>query len=229
MAQPYIPPTTSGLDAFATNFSTLVTAAPATYGLTPGDAVTIAAATASYHSAYLLAGTTPPHNTPVNPTTRTPVNVGAMRTAQAALVAVLRTFGSQIRINPGVSNPDKLALGLVLPNTTPSPVPAPTGYPLLSLLLATPLTHQFSYKDSLSPVGKAKAPGAVQLQLVGVAMATIAPGPDALGPLPAQTKSPFQIVWPFGTSGMIASYFARWCTRRGLTGPWSPVTSAVIM
>ena len=31
---PYIPPTDAGLDAWSTNFSALLTASPATYGLT---------------------------------------------------------------------------------------------------------------------------------------------------------------------------------------------------
>jgi len=226
---PYIPPTSSGLDGFAANFSTLISAAPATYGLTAGDATAIATATALYHAAYLLGGTLAGGHTPVTPGSRTPVTVADMRSQQGALVPLLRTYASQIRLDPGVTNAAKLALGLTLPNTTPSPVPAPTSYPLLSLIQATPLTHQFSYKDSLSPVGKAKAPGAIQVQLVGVAQATVPPGPDALGPLPAQTKSPFQVVWPSPAKGMTASYFARWLTRSGLVGPWSPVLSAIVM
>jgi hypothetical protein len=229
LAPPYIPPTSSGLDAFASNFSGLISAAPATYGLTAGDATTIAAAVALFHASYLLAGTTPPHNTPVNPSARTPVTVADMRSQMGAMVPVIRTYASQIRLDPGVTNAAKLALGLTLPNTTPAPIPAPTSFPLLSLLLATPLAHQFNYKDSLSPVGKAKAPGAIQMQLVGVAQATAPPGPDALGPLPSQTKSPFQIVWPSGASGLLASYFSRWVTRTGLVGPWSPITSAIVM
>jgi hypothetical protein len=228
MVAPYIPPTSHGIDNFAANFATLIAASPATYGLTSGDATTISAAQASYHTAFLLGGTTDGH-TPVNPTTRSPTTVAAMRSQQAALVGVLRTYASQIRLNPGVNNSDKLALGLTLPNTTPSPIPAPTSYPLLSLLLATPLAHQFSYKDSLSPVGKAKAPGAIQIQLVGVAQAMPAPAPDALGPLPSQTKSPFQVVWPSPAKGLVATYFARWVTRKGLTGPWSPATTAIVM
>jgi hypothetical protein len=229
VAAPYIPPTSSGLDSWAANFSTLISAAPATYGLTAADATTIASAVSLYHAAYLLGGTTAGGKVPVTPGARTPVTVADMRSQQGALVPLLRTYSSQIRLNPGVTNASKLALGLTLPNTTPSPIPAPTSYPLLSLLVATPLTHQFSYKDSLSPVGKAKAPGAIQVQLVGVAAATAPPGPDALGPLPAQTKSPFQIVWPSGAKGMTAYYFARWATRKGLVGPWSPVTSAIVM
>jgi len=64
---PYIPPTSSGLDGFAANFSTLISAAPATYGLTAGDATAIATATALYHAAYLLGGTLAGGHTPRHP------------------------------------------------------------------------------------------------------------------------------------------------------------------
>lgn len=227
MAGPYIPPTSSGIDAFATNFSTLISAAPGMYGVTAGDAVTIAAATAAYHAAYLLGGTTDGH-TPVNPLTRTPITVAAMRSQQASLVGVLRAYASQIRLNPGVSNANKLALGLTLPNTTPSPVPAPTSNPVLSLVQQSHLVVQLIYKDSLAGTSKAKAPGAIQLQLVGGPAATPFVNPDVAPPLEAQTKSPFQLSFGVGAVGQTCNIWGRWVTRKGLVGPWSPMFTTTI-
>lgn len=237
-AQPYIPTTTSGLDVWSQNFAALISAAPATYGLTPTDAGVIQAVVDAFHASYLLAGTTaPPNPVPVSPSTRTPVTVAAMRSQMVTTVGTIRTFAQIITRNPGVANADKLSLGLNLPNTAPSPVPVPASYPLLSLLQSTHLQHQFSYKDSLTPVGKRKAFGAVQLQLVGVLGTAPATDQDALPPVLASnqlggpampTKSPFQVTWAPGSTGKIASYAARWVTRSGLAGPWSPILSTLV-
>lgn len=228
MAAPYIPPTSSGLDAFANTFQTLIAASPGTYGLTSADAVNITLAYNNYHSAYLLGGTLAGGHTPVNPSTRTPTTVAAMRTQQQTLVALIRTYAAQIRLNPAVANGDKTALGLTLPNTTPSPVPAPTSNPVLSLVQQGHLTIQISYKDSLAGTSKAKAPGAIQMQIVGGPSATPFASPDTAPLLPAQTKSPFQLSFASGTTGQVANMWGRWVTRKGLTGPWSPMFSATV-
>ena len=228
MPAPYIPPTSSGLDAFASNFSTLISASAATYGLTAGDATTIAAAVSAYHAAYLLGGTLAGGHVPVNPSTRTPVTVGAMRSQQAAVTGVIRTYAAQIRLNPGVANSDKLALGLTLPNTTPSPIPAPTSNPVLSLVQQSHLVVQLSYKDSLAGTSKAKAPGAIQMQLVGAAAAMPPATPDVAPALPAITKSPFQLTFLTPQVGQVLNVWGRWVTRKGLIGPWSPLFTTTI-
>lgn len=229
MSAPYIPPTTSGFDTWGANFSALITADPTRYGLDSLAAASIQSAYDLFHVQYLLAGTTMPHNVPVNPSTRTPVTVAAMRTQLGASRAIYRTYASQIRINPGVTNDDKVALGLNLPNTSPTPVPQPVSYPLLSFLSAGPLTHTFSYKDSDTPDGKAKPQGVVQMQLVGEATETVVVDPDTLPPLTPQTKSPFMITWFPGDGSKTAYYASRWVTRRGLVGPWSPIAAALIL
>lgn len=228
MALPYIPTTDSGLDAWAANFSSLITAAPATYGLDSVDAAAIQTAYDTYHAAYLLGGTAPPNRTPVNPSTRTPVTVAAKDSAKIAGRILWRTYASQIRINPGVTDADKIALGLNLPSSGGTPIPAPTSFPLLSFVSGGVLTHVFSYKDSDIPTGKAKAPGAVQMQLMAKVADTPSTGPDAWPLKLLVTKSPFIVEWESGDAGKVATYAARWATRRGLVGPWSALSSFTI-
>lgn len=236
MTAPYIPPTSNGLDSWSANFSTLITANPSRYGLAPLDATTIAAAVLAYHNAYLVGGTIAGGKVPVNPSTRTPVTVAAMRSAQGALVPLLRAYASQIGKNPGVLNADKLALGLNLANNTPSPVPVPVSNPMLTLVQANHLTMQFSYKDSLSPSTKGKAPGAIYMQLVGKAWNLLLPipiiapvNPDIQPTLATPTKSPFLLTLQPGDVGNTLTVWGRWVTRKGLVGPWSPSFSAVII
>jgi len=103
MSVAYIPPKDADLALWADNFADLITAAPATYGLVAGDALTIQTANDIFQADYLLA---------VNPGTRTSVTIAQKNSTKLAFVILARTYASQIRINPGVSNADKILLGL---------------------------------------------------------------------------------------------------------------------
>lgn len=220
MAASYIPPKDADLVNWCTNFSDLITADPPRYGLDAAAALLIQGAADDYNAAYAAA---------VNPTTRTPVTVSAKDSAKIAGVALWRTYAAQIRINPGVLNADKIALGLNLPNNSPSPVPAPTSFPLLTQISSTPLASQWSYADSDTPVGKAKAPGATALQLfVGYGTVPIT-DPEALLFAGLVTKSPFLLEFPVGEAGKIATVGGRWSTRRGLLGPWSSLSTTTVV
>lgn len=227
MAANYIPATDAGLDSWGANFASLITAAPATYGLDAVAALAIQNAQDTYHAAFLVGGST--NRVPNNPTTYSPTTVAAKDAAKIAARSLFRAYASQIRLNPGVTNGDKIALGLNLPNNVPSPIPAPTSFPLLTFLSGTALAHQFSYKDSDTPVGKAKAPGAVQMQLYGNTSPTVVTDPAALLLHDVVTKSPFLVLWDSSDGGKIAYYAARWVTRRGLVGPWSAITAQTVL
>ena len=229
MAGSYIPSTDSGLDAWAANFATLITAAPPTYGLDALAAAAIQAAYDTYHAAYVLGGTAPPHRTPVTPASRTPVTVAAKDSAKIAGRILWRSYAAQIRVNPGVTDADKLALGLNLPSSGGTPVPIPTSFPLLTFLSGSPLTHLFSYKDSDVPTGKAKAPGAIQMQLAALVAVSAGTDPDTWPVKQYPTKSPFQVAWDSGDAGKVATYAARWATRTGLVGPWSALSHFTIV
>jgi hypothetical protein len=232
-AIPYIPTRDSALDSWADNFQTLIAASPATYGLDPADATAITNAFNTWHAAYLLGGSTGTPPVPVNPSTFTRVTVAAKNAEKIAMVVIVRSYASQIRINPGVSNSDKTALGLNLPNNSPSPIGAPTTFPLLALVSAGPGTHEVRYADSTTPAARKKPTGVIGLQLFrGVGVAPIA-DPAGCAYLDTLTVQPYQSVFDPGDVGKVATYFGRWVTRgrqaggaASLVGPWS---SAVTM
>jgi hypothetical protein len=218
VAVSYIPTTDSGLDDWSANFATLITGDPGLYGLDALAAAAIQDAYDVYHAAYLLGGSI--NRVPVNPSTRTPVTVAAKDAAKVAGRTLWRTYAAQIRLNPGVTNEDKIALGLNLPNNSPSNIPAPTSWPILQVM---------KYQDSTLGFGKAKAPGALYAQLVATPSAMVITSPDDQ-PIPfLLTKVPTQIVFDSGAAGKVAYMWARWVTRRGLVGPWSDGITATIM
>jgi len=225
MAQaPYIPAPDAAFDNWSANFSTLITAAPATYGLVSGDATAIAAVVDPWHTSYLAA---------INPSTRTPVTVAAKDAARAAAEAVIRPYAIQISRNAAVSNDDKTAVGVNLPNTARTPVPPPTTQPVISLVSSTHNLMMIAYRDTATPTSKAKPPGAIGLDLRLWIGTGVPPTPDSVSPYGTLTKSPAAIGFSNGDIGKTAVFWGRWSTRSGpggqaQFGPWSAPLSASI-
>src|SRR5438046_3013565 len=152
----YIPTRDAELGQWVGNFSTLISASPATYGLVAGDA----AAIAGYVNAFVAALTVVN-----NPATKTKATVAAKDGAKAAMLDIVRPYAQQVRNNNGVSNADKTALGLTIVDRTPTPVPPPTSSPLLSVIGATPGEHTLRYSDANTPDSRRKPAGTIGLQL----------------------------------------------------------------
>lgn len=225
MAAPYIPAKDSLFDNWLANFATLITASPSTYGLVAGDALVIQGAYDDWSAAYTLA---------TDPSTRTKPTVAAKDAQRATSSAIARPYAINVRNNAGVSNEDKLDLGLTIPDLTPTPVPPPVTSPSLSLVNAISLQHQLNFRDSAFPLLKRKPVGATSLQLwraVGVVAAT---DPAQASFYNNVTKTPFVVGFDSGDRGKHCTYFGRWATRSGpggiaQFGPWSDALDVIVI
>lgn len=217
MANDYIPARDADFAGWSENFATLIAATPTNYGLTAGQAAPITAANTTFQTAYATA---------TNPTTRTSPAIAAKDVARADAEVLERQIAMIVRNNPAVSDALKTGLGLTIPKTTPTPIPAPTTPPQLLFVQATPQNATLAYRDTGSPAGKAKPAGAIGVELwrnVGVTAAT---DPAQCSFVGIYTKAPFGQAFTAGEVGKIATYFARFSTRSGpagvaQTGPWS--------
>lgn len=217
---PYIPAKDAALDNWANNFSTLITAGPGTYGLVAADAVTIAAAFASWHTAYQAA---------ISLATRGPATVATKNTQRINMLAVLRPYAQTISLNAGVSPTNKTALGINPRTSTPTPITAPATNPVLTIDQALTLQHVVRARDSIaSPSVKSKPYGVVQMQLFAATSTTPITDPALIPFKQVTTKSPLIVEWSSGDKGKIAYYTARWATRSGLVGPFSPIASFTV-
>jgi hypothetical protein len=222
---PYLPAADAAFDAWSANFSDLITLAPTTYGLITGDATAIAAVVDPWHTAYLAA---------TNPGTRTSVTIAAKDAARTAAEPVLRSYATTISRNPSVTNEDKTAVGVNLPNTARTPVPPPTTQPVLVLVSAVHNQQVLRYYDTSTPTTKAKPQGAIGIELRQSIATTPGTDPDTAPTWGIATKSPVIIGTSSGDVGKIATYWARWTTRSGpggvsQAGPWSaPVSIAIV-
>ena len=225
MSTSYIPQSDSGFDAWLTNFSSLITADPATYGLTAPDAVDIAAERTAYHAAYVTATT---------PETRTSPTVAAKDQAKAHALAVVRPFAVAISLNAGVTNENKEAVGVTVRKTTPTPIPPPVTQPVLVLVAGTPGAHQLRYYDTSTPTTKAKPFGAIGVEIWRAVGTVAAVDPEQSRYYATWTKSPNVSTFAPSDVGKTVTYFARWVTRSGaggvsVPGPWSAPLVLTVM
>lgn len=220
MSTSYIPPRDADLLSWSLNFATLIAASPATYGLMSSDAAAITVAQTLYSTDYAIA---------ISPSTRTPQSIQAKDTSKVQLLATVRPYAQQVANNAGVSSSLKISLGLNGRTNTPTPVAAPTSNPVLVVQSALPYQHILRYRDALvSPSVKAKPANVTQAQIYAMVSVTPVTDPALLSFLGVNTKSPFAITWDSSNVGKQAYYAARWQTRTGLVGPWSPIISFTV-
>lgn len=217
---PYLPNKDGQLDTWALNFSTLITASPATYGLGAGDATTIAGVYAAWHAAFLLA---------TNPSTKTKTSVAAKNTARFNLLAICRPYATMISLNAGVSSADKTTLGVNPRTSVPTPISAPTSKPVLAFISASSMQSHMRYSDSVAgPLVKSKPYGVIGMQFFGKTSATVITDPALLPILQQQPTSPYTVQWASGDVGKTAYLAGRWITRKGLVGPWSDILTLTV-
>lgn len=224
----WIPAPIADFSTFAQNFSDVLNADPAAYMVSPTDAASVATANDLFQADYLLSKKSAT-------TTRTSVTVANTVASRVNLTLLMRAWGSQIRLNPGVSNADKTALGLRLPNNAPNPVPAPATWPVLGIQGYGPMQVQLKFADSATPTIKAKPYGAIGGELyIGLSTAPLA-DPALCTFQGIFTRNFPTIDFLSGDVGKVATFFARWVTRgapRGgeesQTGPFGPRAVATI-
>ena len=216
----YIPNRDSLLLAWAQNFATTLTANPATYGLTAGDAAAITAAQQAYTTAFGVATTD---------ATRTPVTIADKDTKRAQLVLLLRSYSAIIQANLGISASAKSALGLTIRDTKPTQIAAPVSAPTLGILAAFPGQLSATYHDpNQGPKVKAKPAGVTAMEVYAATSATVVTDPATLPFQGLVTRTPFTVNFGSGDKGKTAYVAARWVTRRGLVGPWSSIATFTV-
>jgi hypothetical protein len=216
----YIPAKEANLNAWLLNFSALLTAAPSTYGLGPTDAANVAADVSAWTADY----------TPIlSPATKTAATVSAKNSGKVAVLAQIRPYAQSISLNAGVTTSAKTAIGVNPRTSVPVPITAPTTTPVLTAQSTSTAGTILRYRDATaSPSVKSKPYGVTQVQLYALASVTPITDPTTLTFIEAATKSPLTAALGSGAAGKTVYFAARWQTRKGLVGPWSPIISYVV-
>lgn len=213
----YIPQSDADFNNWITNFAGLLTADPTAVGETAPTAAVMQADADAWATAYAAA---------TDPATRTSPTVAAKDNARFTAEQTARPIAIRIRNNSAVTDAQRADYGLTIPKTVPTPIPAPTSFPILGLRKATPGAQQLQYQDSDLGTGKAKPFGAIGIEVFRSIGTVPATDPAQATYFATATKSPFTSSFVADDKGKVCTYFARWVTRSGpagiaQVGPWS--------
>ena len=213
MPASYLPLRLADYATWTLNFATLLTANPALYGLTAGDAAAVQGAYDDFAAAYAISSA---------PESRTSVTVAATQAARNALSAILRAYVRIILANAGVLDESKVALGLTIRDTHPTAIPAPATSPVLGLVGATPGQLTLTFRDTGSSLKSRARPAGVLMLELHMFLGTTAPATADATPYFADiTRSPFAVNIPGADVGKDAFLYGRWKNAKGEVGPWS--------
>ncbi len=132
MSKPFYRKTEADLATGAANLISIVTAVPATWGLTTAEITSYTSLSTSY-STKLATATTPG--------TRTSVAIDAKNTAKKLLMAATINIARTITAVPTVSNDQLMSLGLN-PRFIPTPRPVPALPPTIDIISVSGRTVQ---------------------------------------------------------------------------------------
>ena len=192
------------------------------YALTPADAEAISKAVEEYRAALPLAK---------DPETSTLVTVARKDDARRSAEQICRLYYSLIKPSAGISDADKIAIGVRPLNRGRSPITCPASSPLLKLLGQGCGFQVLRFSDSATPTSPSKPFGATEL-LHFVAI-TDERGVGERDPANAKfygkfSRNPVDVRFEAKDDGRVATHFARWASRRGEVGPWSlPVSMRI--
>jgi len=214
---PYIPPKDANLSTWAANFSSLLTAAPATYGQSSATAAAVAAAVATFQAAYTVV---------TSKSTKTADAVTAKNNAKVAMLALVRPVAVNTSLNVAVSSANKIAIGVNPRSSTPSPITPPTTYPVLTVQAGAALQLYVRYRDSAASVSvKAKPYGVSSVVLAFAISAVPVTDPTTLGGQMALTKSPSLVQFAAGGQCYMA---ARYLLANGKYSGWGPIVNFTV-
>lgn len=212
MSESYIPPTDSGALSWMKAFRNGIQNDPAKYGLSEADATSIANAVNEFEQwmDYLD-----------EPENKNKVSVAQKDDARTAAEQICRQFAVLIKHNSGISDPDKIAIGVRPVNPNRDPIHVPQSSPILTVLGSTPGSHTVRFADWHTPDSRKKPFGAANLQLF-VAVGEEPEGdPSKARFVGAFTQNPVGVLFDSEDNKKTATYYARWASRRGEVGPWS--------
>ncbi len=137
-------------------------------------------------------------------------------------------FNAHIKYNPLISIDERLQLGLHPRKHSRTPVAVPETAPEGGIDFSTRFQHKIIYQDSLSPHIKAKPEGVTGCQIWMKIGGNTPVDISELSFVKVNTSSPCVIKFDAENLGKQVYYWLRWVNRRGETGPWSPVISAIV-
>ncbi|MBU0717320.1 MAG: hypothetical protein KJ749_03650 [Planctomycetes bacterium] len=219
MANDYIPRGDAEFNSWQANFVTYANANLVNLGLVIGDLTTILIAQLSW-------------------TPSLTAHIAAQANAQSAratkdgnrttLESQIRALVRRLQASPSVSDAERAALGITVPDTGATAAASPTTRPVCEVDTSQRLRHTIDFTDEGTPTRKAKPAGVLGAEIWVKIGPTPPVDPSELTFLAVDTRSPYTRDYPGSEGGKQAHYMLRWVNTRGETGPWSETVTATI-
>lgn len=165
-----------------------------------------------------------------NPATRTIGSLEAKDASKASALGICRVFYRQIQINNGISNENKLLIGVTPLSNSRTRRNCPSASPAVAIVASTPGAQTVQFRDSTDLNRRGLPLGATMCQLfveIGDENAEVFDESKARF-IGNYTLNPMPVIFDEAERGKQATYFARWGGRRNEFGQWSLPVSMTI-
>ena len=181
------------------------------FGLTEAQADAYALLDEQFAQAYAQAS---------GPASKSQYLVALKNTARAALWAGARELYARIQVNTSVSDADKIALGVLVPKTTLTPVPRPSEAPGIRVVSTSGHTVTLRFIDATNPTRRGRPIGTASLNLFTHVGPDAPAGPDGWRYALSTTKVTVDVTLPSSVApGAMVWFTAFWLNPRGQPGP----------
>ncbi len=215
-----MPDAQADFDLWLMNFSTLIAAEPARYGLAQADAVIVAEVYAEWSAAYRPVTTN---------WEKTKASVAAKNAAREMAEATIRPCAQIIANDENVSVADKIVLRLNPRTSHRTAIKPPHTCPSLSVMPVGNLLLKLTYENTCEGRPKrAKPPGVTHCQIFAGVSARPVTDHTKLPLRTLATKSPFQLQFDPHEGNQTCYFAARWGVQTGGVSPWSRIVSFTV-
>lgn len=144
------------------------------------------------------------------------------------LTADIRPLVRRIQANPNVTDAQRAAMGITVPDSTNTPVGTPTTRPIASITLGQRLQHTLNFVDETTPTRRAKPAGVIGVEVWAKVGTTPPSGEGDLQFMRIDSSTPAVFNFNAADGTKTAYYWTRWVNAQGERGPWSEQVAATI-
>ena len=148
--------------------------------------------------------------------------------AKTAFIALIRAIVGQIQANPAVTDTQRAAMQINVPDTTPTAAGPPTSRPVGKIDFSQRLAHKLEFRDESTPTSRAKPAGVSGCEIFLSIGTTPPAGPGAMHLQVMDKSTPYLMEFDSADAGKTVYWAFRWVNNAGEHGPWSATVSATI-
>lgn len=215
----YIPQADSEFDTWQGAFVTYANANLAALGLIALDMTAITAGQGNWTTTYTA------HIAAQN---AAETAAQAKRDGRAAYVTSIRALVARLQSSPAVSDPERAALGITVPDRVPTPVGPPTTRPVLQVDTSQRLKITVAFADEGTPTSEAKPTGVIGCEVWVKVGGTPPTDLDDCSFLATDTRTPYTANFDGAQSNQTAHFIGVWVNSKAERGPLSQTVSATV-